>query len=91
MSARFRWMIVLSTTVLLVIAGVLPAAAHPGLPPATRYGVHSSAAAASGAWNTAAAVPTGGWLMAGASVDGCTLYAFGGSLPSWGHPVTRNP
>ena len=21
------------------------------------------------------------WLMAGASVDGCTLYAFGGSLP----------
>ena len=81
MSARFRWMIVLSIAVLLVIAGVLPAAAHPGLPPATRYGVNSAPAAASAAWNSAAPVPTGGWLMGGASVDGCTLYAFGGSLP----------
>ena len=81
MSARFRWMIVLSMTALLVIAGVLPAAAHPGLPPATRHGVHSSPEAAPDVWNPAAPAPTGGWLMAGASVDGCTLYAFGGSLP----------
>lgn len=81
MSARFRWMIVFSMTILLAIAGVLPAAAHPGLPPAIRHGVHSSPAAAPDVWSTAAPVPTGGWLMAGASVDGCTLYAFGGSLP----------
>lgn len=84
MSAKFRWMIVLSLTILLAIAGAVPAAAHPGLPPATGHGVQSSPAAVSGAWNTAAPAPTAGWLIGGASVDGCTLYAFGGNLPGGG-------
>ncbi|MBK9233293.1 MAG: hypothetical protein IPO15_21240 [Anaerolineae bacterium] len=33
------------------------------------------------AWGAGAAVPTAGWLMGGASVDGCTFYAVGGNTP----------
>ncbi len=78
MATKTRWTTAWLMVVLLMLIGILPAAAHPGLPPAAPMGPHEARPLA---WGTGAAVPTAGWLMGGASVDGCTFYAIGGNTP----------
>jgi len=78
MTTRTRWMTVSWLTILLVLVGILPAAAHPGLPPAAPFGPRE---AVPQAWGIGAPAPTAGWLMGGASVDSCTFYTIGGNLP----------
>ncbi len=78
MATRTRWMSVSWLTLLLLLVGILPAAAHPGLPPTAPFGPRE---AVPQAWGIGAPAPTAGWLMGGASVDSCTFYAIGGNLP----------
>ena len=78
MATKIRWITVLAMTILVLLVGVFPAAAFPGLPPAAPMGPHEARPLA---WGSGAAVPTAGWLMSGASVDGCTFYAVGGNTP----------
>lgn len=78
MATRTRWMSVSWLTILLLLVGILPAAAHPGLPPTAPFGPRE---AVPQAWGIDAPAPTAGWLMGGASVDSCTFYAIGGNLP----------
>lgn len=78
MATRTRWMSVSWLTILLLLVGILPAAAHPGLPPTAPFGPRE---AVPQAWGIGAPAPTAGWLMGGASVDSCTFYAIGGNLP----------
>ena len=78
MATKIRWTTVLVMTILVLLVGVFPAAASPGLPPAAPAGPREARPLA---WGSGAAVPTAGWLMGGASVDGCTFYAVGGNTP----------
>lgn len=80
-----RWTITLFVTLALLVISVVPAAAHPGLPPTAPAGPLN---ASPSAWGTGAPVPTAAWLMGGASIDNCTFYAIGGNTPG-SHAVTN--
>ena len=91
MATKIRWTTVLVMTILVLLVGAFSAAAFPGLPPAAPMGPHEARPLA---WGSGAAVPTAGWLMGGASVDGCTFYAIGGNTPGGGavpHVGLYNP
>lgn len=85
MATKTRWMTAGTLVVLLVLTGMLPAAAHRGLPPAAPLGPQP---ATPSAWGFGAPVPTAGWLMGGASIDSCMFYAIGGNIAG-GHTVTN--
>lgn len=57
MATKTRWMIASMLVVLLVLTGMLPAAAHRGLPPAAPLGPQP---ATPSAWGFGAPVPTAG-------------------------------